>query len=430
MPERTTRLAVFCAAAALLGAKPVHAISCQDWRDLGDVTRIALPAAAYGATLGHWDGEGAFQYTKQLALTGIGAGTFKLIGDKTRPDAGVSRQSFVSGHVAAAFSGASFLYTRYSRWLGVPAYALAFANAYSRVCAQKHFDDDVLGGAMVAMMANWWAVSPYEGTGRIYPTFTSNGIGIGFSQLLGGNKQPRDRDNFKPRYRVVFEFGPVVTDKNIVRAPSNSPDTLDLAALENEFTFTARFQYEYYMGETSTWGVHYDPFGSTDFASTSESFRFGGREFVPDDESYFDTNYRTWDLRPFYKYKFFDNERFEARVGVGLQWTSVEVEIEQKANEDGALIAGEKIAEDLFFPTLHLSAGYRLADRWRIEGEVDGMSLDNTRYLNAAVWLRWQPTPIWDMAVGGRLKNTRVDEAGLFNEAEFSDISFQLARSF
>ena len=96
----------------------------------------------------------------------------------------------------------------------------------------------------------------------------------------------------------------------------------------------------------------------------------------------------------------------------------------------GALIAGEKIAEDLFFPTLHLSAGYRLADRWRIEGEVDGMSLDNTRYLNAAVWLRWQPTPIWDMAVGGLLKNTRVDEAGLFNEAEFSDISFQLARSF
>jgi hypothetical protein len=42
----------------------------------------------------------------------------------------------------------------------------------------------------------------------------------------------------------------------------------------------------------------------------------------------------------------------------------------------------------------------------------------------------FQPTQLWDMSVGGRLINGKIDRDSLFNEVEVSDIAFQIGRSF
>ncbi len=415
----------------VLSSPVAHSQSCNDLRDLGDSLTVGLPVAAMALTALKRDGEGGIQLGRSMVLTGAGAGAFKAIGDKTRPDAGTGRQSFVSGHSAGGFIGASYLYTRYGKGWGIPAYGLAILTAYSRVCAQKHFADDVLGGALVAMMANWYSTSPVEGSGRLYPSFSSNGIELSFSGFFDGNRHPRNVDEFDPRFRVVFEFGPVVQDKNIVRSP-NDGLTVDLEALETEFHMTARMIVDWYINDRNEFRFWYGPMGMTDFASPTQPFTIGETTFGPNDENgrIFDSNYRWWDVRGTWRYKLIDNERWTLRAGLGAQFSRTEFEVEQRTMVPGPITAASHAEESVFSPMLHLSAAFRLNDKWSIEAEIDGSSIEVERYINSGVMLRYRPTPIWDLSIGGRLISGRLDRENLFNEVETSDVTFQIGRSF
>lgn len=417
---------------AVLGfCNTAHAQSCQDLRDFGDILRYALPATALGLTAFKRDGQGAIQFTKTAVLTGAGTGLFKAVGDKTRPDARTSRQSFVSGHVSGATMGAAFIYTRYGRAWGIPAYGLAMLTAYSRVCSSKHFADDVLGGALVAMFSNWYATSPHPDLGRVYPSFTSNGLEIAWSTAFGGNRQAADPLNFKPRYRFVFEFGPVVQDKNIIRAPNGTGTTIDLAALEEEFHMTARMIFERYIDDRNEFTVWYGPMGMTDFGDPAEPFTVGNTTFDPadPDAAVFDSNYRWVDLRLGYRYNFVRNDRWTARIGASAQYTQTEFEVEQR-NDAAVIVKGGRERVESVIPLLHLSGAVRLNERWSLEGEFDGISAGGDKYVNAAFFIRWRPSSIWDLALGTRHIDGRLEEEEFFNDVEITDITFQIGRSF
>jgi len=413
-------------------ALPVHAQNCEDLQDLGDHLTVGLPLSAIGITALKRDGEGGKQLLKTMVFTGAGAGFFKAVSDKTRPEAGMGRQSFVSGHSAGGFIGASYLYTRYGKAIGIPAYGLAILTAYSRICAQKHFADDVLGGALVAMMANWYATSPVEGSTRLYPSFTSNGIALSFSGFFDGNRQPRDIPNFEPRYRVVFEFGPVVQDKNIVRSPNDNPGFIDLEALETEFHMTARMLVELYLRDRHDLQIWYGPMGMTDFASPTQPFDVGGTTFDPNDGSgeIFDSNYRWWDLRATWRYRLFESERITVRGGLGIQYSLTEFEVEQRQTVPGTVNAAGRAEESVFAPMLHVSGAWRFGDRWTLDAGIDGMSSGKEYYWNGGVFLRYAATPLWDLSIGGRAIHGKLDRGQLYNEIEVSDVSFQVGRSF
>jgi len=416
---------------ALLFAGAARAQSCQDLRDLGDTLRWAIPAAALGVSGLKRDGQGAVQFAKTAVFTGAGTGFFKYVGDKTRPDARTSRESFVSGHVSGATMGAAYLYTRYGKAWGIPAYALSMLTAYSRVCASKHFSDDVLGGALVAMFSNWYATSPHPDLGRIYPSFTSNGLEIAWSTMFGGNREAADPVNFKPRYRFVFEFGPVVQDKNLVRTPNENGTTVDLAALETEYHMTARMLFERYISERSEFTAWYGPMGMTDFGDPAEPFTVGQTAFDPadPDAALFDSNYRWDDLRVGYRYRFVNNYRWTVRAGAGVQYTRTEFEVEQR-NAEGAIVKGGRGSHATFVPVVHASAILRVNERLSIEGEIDGTNGGGDQYVNAALFLRWRPSQIWDLAIGGRLIDRKLSDDRFYNDIEVSDITLQIGRSF
>ncbi len=409
----------------------VHAASCGNLRDLGDDLTVGLPVAAMALTALKRDGEGGIQLARTMVLTGAGAGTFKAIGDKTRPDAGTGRQSFVSGHSAGGFIGASYLYTRYGKGWGIPAYGLAILTAYSRVCAQKHFADDVLGGALVAMMANWYSTSPIEGSGRLYPSFNSNGIELSFSGFFDGNRHPREPSDFEAKYRTVFEFGPVVQDKNIVRSP-NDGLVVDLEALESEFHMTARMIVDYRINDRHELRFWYGPMGMTDFASPTQPFTIGQTTFDPNDGNgeIFDSNYRWWDVRGTWRYRLVDNERWTVKAGLGIQYSRTEFEVEQRTMVPGPVNAASHAEESVFSPTLHLAADLHLNHKWSIGAEYDGAWTEYEGYDNLGVFVRYQATQLWDLAVGGRIIRGKLDRPNLYNDVEVSDVSFQIGRSF
>jgi membrane-associated phospholipid phosphatase len=430
------RLVVACfLVTASLGASTAWATSCDDWREVGDVLRYALPAAAYGLSLGYRDGQGAYQFTKTLAYTGAAAGTFKKIGGKTRPDAGTSEQSFVSGHVASSMAGAAFIYTRYGKGWGIPAYVLAGATAYSRYCADKHFDDDILGGTMVALMSNWYATSPYKGNTELFPSFTSNDLRLSWRTFFGGNRQPREPSTFRPRYKVTFEFGPVFQETNIVESPSGSGNIIDLASLEKKTAPTARLLVEWFPKNSpdQDWSIYYSPLGITDFEEPDEPFEFAGTTFDPEAFEVFNTNYRWFDWRLRWRKALINNNRWTVRAGAGFQYLYTKVEVEQGVKV--LVIDQAEVSTNAWAPVIHGSVDWKISQRWKISAQVDGMtnfwdSDDNGYYWNTGLFVNFAASPIWDLGLGTRWIIAKGDEPQLYNEFKAYDITFQLGRSF
>ena len=123
-------------------------------RRAGDVLQIALPATALCMTYAYDDIDGRNSFYKSFATTSLATLFLKQITKKKRPD-GSNNLSFPSGHTSAAFSGASFIFDRYGIMYGIPSYLAAAFVGYSRVHAKKHYWEDVIAGASLAIINNY-----------------------------------------------------------------------------------------------------------------------------------------------------------------------------------------------------------------------------------------------------------------------------------
>lgn len=89
----------------------------------------------------------AMSYTIFVA---VNAGMKFAFGEK-RPDSN-AHNSFPSGHTGTAVTGAELLRREYwstSPWIGVAGYAVALTTAYLRIHNDRHWINDVVGGAAV-----------------------------------------------------------------------------------------------------------------------------------------------------------------------------------------------------------------------------------------------------------------------------------------
>lgn len=85
--------------------------------------------------------------------------TMKTVFDERRPNTG-ALNSFPSGHTGTVFAGAEFLRREYwntNKWIGVAGYACAVAVAYMRVYNNRHWINDVVGGAAIGYMSTAFA---------------------------------------------------------------------------------------------------------------------------------------------------------------------------------------------------------------------------------------------------------------------------------
>lgn len=146
------------------GAAGVSAFFDDDVRDA-----VANPDASFGRhlqTIGSWPsavvtvglfGAGRLAHghrfratTYDLADAAIVnfayTGLLKVSVRRERPD-GSNNQSFPSGHASNAFTLATVAERHYGWKVGVPAYALAGAIAYSRIVHDKHFLSDAVAGS-------------------------------------------------------------------------------------------------------------------------------------------------------------------------------------------------------------------------------------------------------------------------------------------
>ena len=104
-------------------------------------------------------GAGGHGFTEQLlagatAYTTMGAlvNGLKYTVCEMRPD-GSRRNSFPSGHSATAFMGAELVRIEYGPWWGAGAYTVATGVALMRVYNNRHWFNDLLGGAAIGILS-------------------------------------------------------------------------------------------------------------------------------------------------------------------------------------------------------------------------------------------------------------------------------------
>jgi len=93
-----------------------------------------------------------------------------------RPN-GDPRNSFPSGHVSLAMSGATFLDRRYGWKWGVPAYAASAYIAYVRVDEDKHHWRDVIASGVLSYGVAMLFVTPEDAT-YLAPVIGPDFIGL------------------------------------------------------------------------------------------------------------------------------------------------------------------------------------------------------------------------------------------------------------
>jgi membrane-associated phospholipid phosphatase len=141
-------------AGVLLWQHAGSAIAGSDSETVGDVLRVAIPAAAYTLTFTRHDQEGRRQFYKAFATSVSTTWVLKETVQKERPD-GSGDDAFPSGHTSAAFQGAAFIHRRYGIRSAWPAYALATYTGWTRVDAEKHDTADVLAGAAIGVASSF-----------------------------------------------------------------------------------------------------------------------------------------------------------------------------------------------------------------------------------------------------------------------------------
>lgn len=145
-------------------------------RTSGDIIQIALPASAFGTTLLERDMKGTEQMALGFGVNFAATHGLKRIINKERPNGG--QHAFPSGHTAAAFQGATFIYKRYGKQYGIPALALAGFVGYSRTVGDLPPHDfwDVFGGAILGSVCGIILTKSREEKIQLSPVISQNSL--------------------------------------------------------------------------------------------------------------------------------------------------------------------------------------------------------------------------------------------------------------
>lgn len=154
-----------------------HASNHKSIKLSGDILQIALPAIAFGTTLGIKDFKGSQEFITGFAATAATAYGLKFAINEKRPNHG--SHSFPSGHAAIAFYGGGFIHHRYGLQYAAAAYAAAFFVGYTRVSSNEHWIHDIVAGAAIGLLYSYLLTTPYKCESyRIYPALIPNGAAL------------------------------------------------------------------------------------------------------------------------------------------------------------------------------------------------------------------------------------------------------------
>ncbi|MDR2778638.1 MAG: phosphatase PAP2 family protein [Rickettsiales bacterium] len=125
--------------------------------EIGNYFQVMIPTYAMGMAVNESNWDAAKQFTYSYLSMQATTQLLKATVSEKRPNysEGKAKDSFLSGHTAAAFSGATFIHRRYGIEQAIVPYLMAVFTGYSRIQANKHYLHDVLAGALMSSLYTW-----------------------------------------------------------------------------------------------------------------------------------------------------------------------------------------------------------------------------------------------------------------------------------
>ncbi len=397
-------------------------------RRAGDILHIALPVLAGGSAALKRDWTGLRQFTFSFGAT---AGTVEILKqafNKNRPDLENNR-SFPSGHTAFSFSGASFIWRRYGARFGVPAVAAAGFTAFTRIKGRKHFGDDVVAGAGIALIYNWLLVKPPGRNVRVKPAAVAGG-GYGLTMEIDAARRA-DQDKPRPNperplnFRIGFEFGVMDSRRLYWAAPPETGAFLSVAPFERAVTPTARFEGSWWFHGAHEFDFVLAPFEARDYGGfPDEQFHFGGTDFAAGVQT--EGRYRFNELLFRYRYRLVRTKRLDFRAGGSLAVRETLAAVVQQATGSSA-----RVSETEVTPLGHARLGIHLTRWLGLVGEVDGIYRSERQWSGGGLAaLEVLPAAPWDLLFGYRMLTRKHASDELFNHITFDYFGFGVGYRF
>jgi hypothetical protein len=221
--------------------------------------------------------------------------------------------------------------------------------------------------------------------------------------------------------RVRIEAGGVWQARNDVSIPGDggSRFALDDIAGNGPYPF-ARLELTADLAERHGLRLVYAPLRLSETGRSTVPIEFAGESF---DAGALAATYQFNAPRLTYRYLLRDTERWQLQVGFTLLVRDAVVRLRQ----------GEVRADDTdvgLVPLLHLAGSYRLADRWRLAFDLDGLAAPQGRAFDLGVRAEYALTERWDAAIGYRTLEGGVDSDDVYNFSWFNYALVALAYRF
>ncbi|HSL18836.1 MAG TPA: hypothetical protein VLB51_13090 [Methylomirabilota bacterium] len=216
-----------------------------------------------------------------------------------------------------------------------------------------------------------------------------------------------------PRFILELEAGPVWQTSNDVQIPNDESGTrFSLEELVGSGPWASGRLY-------ATWNINQRhglrlllaPLSYTETGTLDEPVDFAGASYQPGVPTEATYRFNSW--RFTWRYRLKDSERWQLHIGATVKIRDAEIKLRQGDTESSD--------DDLgFVPLLHLAAEYRLADRWRLIGDLDALGGGPGRAIDLALKLGYDVSDRWSVTAGYRTVEGGADTDDVYSFAWFN----------
>lgn len=318
-------------------------------------------------------------------------------------------RSFPSGHTNTAFVGAAFMQQRYgSRW-GVPSYLSALLVGWSRVYGNKHYVNDIVSGASLAMISAWAIVPPYDAARAA---------------------RWRDLERFR---RFRYEWGMTLNrvDRNTVQAPLGTGDAfrspLDTDA--NEPWANSHVALEYRVDEIRSVHAVFSPWEIRSFGQFTSPTSFANTLFPANED--LRVAHLMWTFGAQYRQVLLANERFGLRGGLGLagQYTEEEVFVVDETRPEKRGLSASSDAR-AWYAVVHVDGDLRVFRKLYFTAAVDSGFSDDNHFLDWKAGFTVRVNSKWDVNASWREFETDLKDDALRNDFVRSGMALSVGYAF
>ena len=401
------------AVASARGESPVGGLGGQAGSegsvvDFGDDLYTLIPATGYLTAAAARDWRGFAYLSIHNAASSAGTAILKEAVGQRRPGDQNGR-SFPSGHTNTAFAGAAFLQQRYGPRFGVPAYVSALLVGWSRVFGNKHYVNDVLGGASIAVFSAWALVPPYDP-----------------DRLRAWRDLGRER-RFRYEWEVTFDD----VDRNLLQSPRGAGDAFrsPLDTDLNEPWANSRAVFEYRLDGRRTLHSHFSPWEIRSFGRFARPVTFAGERFPADTD--LRVAHLMWNYGVQFRQKLAATGRFEASVGLGAagQYTEADVFVVDDAQPERR---GRSATSDAhgWYGVLHGELAVKLFRTLWLSASIDVGLSGRSHFADRRAAVEARLSPKWEVGAGWRVFETDLEDGALRNDFKRSGFALSFAYSF